>query len=165
MTSSDAADKPKRPLARRIAHISGLTSHGFPNCFFLGFTQTAVTVNVPHALNEQAKHVAHILQTARDLGAPTVEPTARLKKITFKRSQNLPMWVRVFTQNVHLAITTARASAKTAAASFQTCTARGRLSSSRYLRIGVTRAVLRAWTYAKTAPLGSFKVARLQPNM
>ena len=60
--------------------FQGLTSHGFPNCFFLGFTQTAVTVNVPHALNEQAKHVAHILQTARDLGTPTVEPTAHAEE-------------------------------------------------------------------------------------
>ena len=60
--------------------FQGLTSHGFPNCFFLGFTQTAVTVNVPHALNEQAKHVAHILQTARDRGTPTVEPTAQAEE-------------------------------------------------------------------------------------
>ena len=60
--------------------FQGLTSHGFPNCFFLGFTQTAVTVNVPHALNEQAKHVAHILQTARDRSTPTVEPTAQAEE-------------------------------------------------------------------------------------
>ena len=60
--------------------FQGLTSHGFPNCFFLGFTQTAVTVNVPHALNEQAIHVAHILQTARDLGTPKVEPTAQAEE-------------------------------------------------------------------------------------
>ncbi len=51
----------------------GLTSHGFPNCFFLGFTQTAVTVNVPHALNEQAKHLAYVIGEARDRGTPTVE--------------------------------------------------------------------------------------------
>jgi cyclohexanone monooxygenase len=51
----------------------GLTSRGFPNCFFLGFTQTAVTVNVPHALNEQAKHLAYVLSEARGRGKPTVE--------------------------------------------------------------------------------------------
>ena len=54
----------------------GLTSHGFPNCFFLGFTQTAVTVNVPHALNEQAKHLTYVLSRARKQGARTVEATA-----------------------------------------------------------------------------------------
>ena len=34
-----------------------MQTNGFPNCFFLGFTQTAVTVSVPMALNEQAKPV------------------------------------------------------------------------------------------------------------
>ncbi len=29
--------------------LHGFSTHGFPNCFFLGFTQAAVTVNVPHA--------------------------------------------------------------------------------------------------------------------
>jgi cation diffusion facilitator CzcD-associated flavoprotein CzcO len=56
--------------------LHGFTSHGFPNCFFLGFTQAAVTVNVPHALNEQAKHIAFILAEARTRGAHTVEATA-----------------------------------------------------------------------------------------
>ncbi len=55
--------------------LHGLTANGFPNCFFLGFTQTAVTVNVPHALNEQAKHVTYMLETARDQGATKIEPT------------------------------------------------------------------------------------------
>jgi len=54
----------------------GLQSHGFPNCFFLGFTQTAITVNVPHALNEQAKHVAYILSELRNRGKTVVEASA-----------------------------------------------------------------------------------------
>ncbi len=53
--------------------LHGLSSHHFPNCFFLGFTQTAITVNVPHALNEQAKHVVYILSEMRARGAATVE--------------------------------------------------------------------------------------------
>lgn len=59
-----------------IRTYQGLTTHGFPNCFFLGFTQTAITVNVPHALNEQAKHVAHILSETRDRQKQIVEPSA-----------------------------------------------------------------------------------------
>ncbi len=54
----------------------GLQSHGFPNCFFMGFTQTAITVNVPHALNEQAKHIAYILSELRERNAKVVEATA-----------------------------------------------------------------------------------------
>lgn len=60
--------------------LHGLTSHGFPNCFFLGFTQTAVTVNVPHALNEQAKHLAYVLSEARSRGTQTVEATAEAEQ-------------------------------------------------------------------------------------
>jgi cyclohexanone monooxygenase len=55
--------------------FQGLTSHGFPNCFFLGFTQTAITVNVPHALNEQAKHLAHIIGKAKSQNTHTIEAT------------------------------------------------------------------------------------------
>ncbi|GAC1530472.1 MAG: NAD(P)/FAD-dependent oxidoreductase [Acidimicrobiales bacterium] len=55
--------------------LHGLQTHGFPNCFFLGFTQTAVTVNVPHALDEQARHVTYIVDEVRRRGARTVEAT------------------------------------------------------------------------------------------
>lgn len=53
--------------------LQGLHTHGFPNCFFLGFTQTAITVNVPHALNEQAKHVAYMLKELRARNKRTIE--------------------------------------------------------------------------------------------
>jgi cation diffusion facilitator CzcD-associated flavoprotein CzcO len=56
--------------------LHGLQTNGFPNCFFLGFTQTAVTVSVPYALNEQAKHVTYMLDEARRRDARTVEATA-----------------------------------------------------------------------------------------
>ncbi len=55
--------------------LHGLTSHGFPNCFFLGFTQTAITISVPQALREQADHVAYIVTAARERGAAALEPT------------------------------------------------------------------------------------------
>jgi cyclohexanone monooxygenase len=56
--------------------LHGLTSHGFPNCFFLGFTQTAITISVPQALDEQARHVAYMVGQARERGAAVLEPTA-----------------------------------------------------------------------------------------
>jgi cation diffusion facilitator CzcD-associated flavoprotein CzcO len=61
--------------ANGLCTLHGLQSNGFPNCFFLGFTQTAVTVSVPYALNEQAKHVTYILEEARERDAATVEIT------------------------------------------------------------------------------------------
>ena len=55
--------------------LHGLTTHGFPNCFFLGFTQTAITISVPQALNEQAKHVTHLVNETKARGFATLEPT------------------------------------------------------------------------------------------
>ena len=62
--------------ANGLRTLHGLQSHRFPNCFFLGFTQTAVTVNVPHALDEQARHLTHIVSEVRRLGGRVVEATA-----------------------------------------------------------------------------------------
>ena len=56
--------------------LHGLTTHGFPNCFFLGFTQTAITISVPQALNEQARHVTHMVTEAKARAAQVLEPTA-----------------------------------------------------------------------------------------
>jgi cyclohexanone monooxygenase len=66
--------------ARGLKTLHGLTSHGFPNCFFLGFTQTAITISVPQALNEQADHVTYIVKQARERGVRTVEPTAEAEQ-------------------------------------------------------------------------------------
>ena len=51
----------------------GLQSRGCPNMAFIGFIQTATTVNMPHALAEQAAHLAHILSEVRDRGFDVVE--------------------------------------------------------------------------------------------
>jgi cyclohexanone monooxygenase len=56
--------------------LHGLTTHGFPNCFFLGFTQTAITISVPQALNEQAKHVAYMVTQSLARGGKALEATA-----------------------------------------------------------------------------------------
>ncbi len=55
--------------------LHGLTTNGFPNCFFLGFTQTAITISVPQALGEQARHVTHMVTEAKARGAKILEPT------------------------------------------------------------------------------------------
>jgi cation diffusion facilitator CzcD-associated flavoprotein CzcO len=55
--------------------LHGLTSHGFPNCFFIGRTQTGLPVNLPLALEHQTRHVAYMLTEARKSGATIIEPT------------------------------------------------------------------------------------------
>jgi cation diffusion facilitator CzcD-associated flavoprotein CzcO len=60
--------------------LHGLTTHGFPNCFFLGFTQTAITISVPQALGEQADHVTYMIKESQARGRPTLEPTAEAEQ-------------------------------------------------------------------------------------
>ena len=60
--------------------LHGMQSNGFPNCFFLGFTQTGTTVSVPHTLNEQALHIAHMLDETRRRGATVIEATAEAEE-------------------------------------------------------------------------------------
>ncbi|MBQ73531.1 MAG: monooxygenase [Gammaproteobacteria bacterium] len=60
--------------------LHGLHSHGFPNCFFIGITQGANTVNLPHALDEQANQLAYILSEARARDASTIEASAEAEQ-------------------------------------------------------------------------------------
>jgi cyclohexanone monooxygenase len=53
--------------------LHGMHSHGFPNCFIMGPQQAGFTVNYPHLLEEQSRHVAYILAEARRRGVRRVE--------------------------------------------------------------------------------------------
>lgn len=61
----------------RIRSLHGIMSHGFPNCFFMGLTQNTLTVNFPHMLDEQAGHIAYLMQSAANRQAQVLEPTAK----------------------------------------------------------------------------------------
>ena len=49
---------------RRHEHCHGLHIHGFPNCFMMSIAQSGLTVNFPYMINEQAKHIAYVIQQA-----------------------------------------------------------------------------------------------------
>jgi cation diffusion facilitator CzcD-associated flavoprotein CzcO len=53
----------------------GLHSTGFPNCYFMGLVQSVITPNFVHLVNEQAKHIAYVLENARERGWTLVEAT------------------------------------------------------------------------------------------
>ena len=55
--------------------LHGFYSSGFPNCFHMGLSQNAITANFPHMLEEQARHIAEVIQRARQLEARSLEPT------------------------------------------------------------------------------------------
>ena len=72
-----------------IRTLHGLTTHGFPNCFFLGFTQTAITISVPQALDEQARHVTYMVSQAKARGADSLEPTAEAEEAYVQEVRSL----------------------------------------------------------------------------
>ncbi len=53
----------------------GLLSHGFPNCFHMGLTQTGLAPNFTYMLDGQSNHVSYIIDQVRARDAVTVEPT------------------------------------------------------------------------------------------
>jgi cyclohexanone monooxygenase len=53
----------------------GLFSHGFPNIFFMGLTQTGTTISVPHMLQEQVDHLTNIVKRCMDENKTMVEAT------------------------------------------------------------------------------------------
>jgi cyclohexanone monooxygenase len=56
-----------------VRTMHGMHSRGFPNCFIMGNQQAGFTVNYPHMLNEQSKHIAYILRHALDHDLRTIE--------------------------------------------------------------------------------------------
>ncbi len=61
---------------RQVATFHGLTSRGFPNCFFMGGVQSGVSPNFTELYNEQSLHLGYVVGEAERRGARTVEPTA-----------------------------------------------------------------------------------------
>ncbi len=45
-----------------VATLHGLHSRGFPNLFIVSNSQSGFTVNFPHIMNDQARHIAYIVE-------------------------------------------------------------------------------------------------------
>ena len=79
-TGFDIVGRDGVPLSNKWAKgprtLHGFQTNGFPNCFFLGYTQTGVTHNYTHGADERARHLAHILGHLSRTGARTVEVEA-----------------------------------------------------------------------------------------
>ena len=71
--------------------FQGMFSHGFPNCYFLGVIQSALTTNFVHLLIEQTKHIAHVVKYGGDHNTKLVEPTLEAEE----------EWVALIKRNAH----------------------------------------------------------------
>jgi cyclohexanone monooxygenase len=56
--------------------LHGFSSHGFPNCFLMGFSQNGGSVNLTSMLDDQAQHIAYIVSETVQRGARYTQPTA-----------------------------------------------------------------------------------------
>ncbi len=56
-----------------ITTLHGMHIRGFPNCFMMSISQSGFTVNFPYMINEQAKHIAYIIERALDKGIQSLE--------------------------------------------------------------------------------------------
>ncbi len=61
--------------AQGMKTYHGFLSHGFPNCFHMGLTQTGLAPNFTYMLNGQADHIAYIVTQVSARKAKAVEPT------------------------------------------------------------------------------------------
>jgi cyclohexanone monooxygenase len=55
--------------------LHGMTSRGFPNQFYTGFTQVGISANIAANYELQGEHIAYIISQALKRGAVTVEPS------------------------------------------------------------------------------------------
>jgi cation diffusion facilitator CzcD-associated flavoprotein CzcO len=61
--------------AKGMKTFHGFLSHGFPNCFHMGLTQTGLAPNFTYMLNGQATHIAHVIEQVKAREGRSVEPT------------------------------------------------------------------------------------------
>jgi len=56
--------------------LHGLSSHGFPNWFTIGINQNGLSPNMTAMFDDQAQHVAYIIEQVQRRGLKVIEPTA-----------------------------------------------------------------------------------------
>ncbi|HVN86300.1 MAG TPA: NAD(P)/FAD-dependent oxidoreductase [Candidatus Binatia bacterium] len=55
--------------------LHGYMTHGFPNLFIVGNSQSAATTNFPHAMDESAQHFCYVIEKCMNEGIASVEPS------------------------------------------------------------------------------------------
>ncbi|MEX1103418.1 MAG: NAD(P)/FAD-dependent oxidoreductase, partial [Dehalococcoidia bacterium] len=55
--------------------LHGFSTRGFPNWFYIGVSQNALSVNMTQMFDEQARHISYIIRETQRRGGTTVEPT------------------------------------------------------------------------------------------
>ncbi len=71
----EGAQKLSDYWADGLRTLHGFSSHGFPNCFQVGFSQNGFSVNLTSVLDDQAQHVAYLINEIDARGARSAQPS------------------------------------------------------------------------------------------
>jgi cyclohexanone monooxygenase len=74
----------------------GFLSRGFPNCFFMGLTQTGFTPNFTLMLHEQAQHIAYLIDETTRRECTLVETSQQAEDEWQAEMQRMAMFTRDF---------------------------------------------------------------------
>ena len=66
--------------AQGMRTYHGLMSHGFPNCYHMGFTQTGYTPNFTYMLDNQSRHIAAVFADMQARGLKSLDPTLQAEE-------------------------------------------------------------------------------------
>jgi cyclohexanone monooxygenase len=73
-----------------IRTLHGFSTRGFPNWFYIGISQNALSVNMTAMFDDQAKHIAYIIQQTQQRQKATVQPTEEAQDDWVKLIQSVP---------------------------------------------------------------------------
>jgi cyclohexanone monooxygenase len=66
--------------ARGMKTLHGFTTAGFPNYFLMGMSQNGGSVNLTHVLDDQARHLAHLITEVDRRGMRSLETTEEAER-------------------------------------------------------------------------------------
>ena len=76
--------------------LHGLSSHGFPNWFFIGINQNGLSVNMTAMFDDQAQHIAYIIDEVEKRGCTVAEVTPEAEDAWVKEIRRLAVMNRDF---------------------------------------------------------------------
>jgi len=79
-----------------IRTLHGFSTRGFPNWFYIGISQNALSVNMTAMFDDQAKHIAYIIQQTQQRQKATVQPTEEAQDDWVKLIQSVQINNRAF---------------------------------------------------------------------
>jgi cyclohexanone monooxygenase len=82
-----------------VRTLHGMHTRGFPNCFIMGPQQAGFTVNYPHMLSEQSRHLAYIVRQGLDHGVKTMEVSEAAEAEWVETVIRLARFAREFLEN------------------------------------------------------------------